>query len=106
MPSDAINDTSLGSQPDLSLGSLDSTFSPPRLPSNINSNASINVLSTPVAGGSSKRYGNASTYPDDDEHDVHNTPGPSRTYGSDTPARAKRGKSSKGALTLRDQEKV
>ncbi|KAF9045716.1 hypothetical protein BDZ89DRAFT_1058679 [Hymenopellis radicata] len=74
MPSDAVNDTSLGSQPDLSLGSLDSNFSPPRLPSNFNSNASINVLSTP-------------------------------TYGSDTPSRPKRGKSGKGALTLRDQEK-
>ncbi|KAK0463148.1 uncharacterized protein EV420DRAFT_1639232 [Desarmillaria tabescens] len=102
---------STGSQPDISLGSLDSSFSPPRLPSNT-SNA--NPLATPVVqqkGDYSRRNVGASTYLDETDADFMDTPGTSKPRWSEdateTPAvlRAKRKSGAKGALTLRDQEK-
>ncbi|PBK71752.1 hypothetical protein ARMSODRAFT_954593 [Armillaria solidipes] len=100
---------STGSQPDISLGSFDSSFSPPRLPSNT---SNTNPLATPVVqqkADYSRRNVSASSYLDDTDGDFLDTPGTSkpRWSGEETPAalRAKRKSGAKGALTLRDQEK-
>ncbi|PBK92643.1 hypothetical protein ARMGADRAFT_967153 [Armillaria gallica] len=100
---------STGSQPDISLGSFDSSFSPPRLPSNT---SKTNPLATPVVqqkADYSRRNAGASSYLDDTDGDFLDTPGTSkpRWGGEETPAalRAKRKSGTKGALTLRDQEK-
>ncbi len=101
---------STGSQPDISLGSFDSGFSPPRLPFNT---SKTNPLATPVVqqkADYSRRSAGASSYLDDTDGDLLDTPGTSkpRWGGEETPAalRAKRKSGAKGALTLRDQEKV
>ncbi|KAK0200971.1 hypothetical protein DFS33DRAFT_1507788 [Desarmillaria ectypa] len=102
---------STGSQPDISLGSLDSSFSPPRLPSNT---SNTNPLATPAVqqkSDYSRRNVGASSYLDEMDGDFMDTPGTLKPrWGEDateTPAalRAKRKSGAKGALTLRDQEK-
>ncbi|KAK0189738.1 microtubule associated-domain-containing protein [Armillaria mellea] len=86
-------DISTGSQPDISLGSLDSSFSPPHT-------SHANPLATPVV---QRRNVGASSYLDDTDGDFLDTP----ERRDDTPAalRARRRSGAKGALTLRDQEK-
>ncbi|KAG7447276.1 uncharacterized protein BT62DRAFT_931123 [Guyanagaster necrorhizus] len=102
---------STGSQPDISLGSLDSSFSPPQLPSNT---SNTNPLATPVVqqkGDHSRRNIGASTYFDETDGDFLDTPDTEKQRWGDgatetpTALRAKRKSGAKGALTLRDQEK-
>ncbi|KIY62153.1 hypothetical protein CYLTODRAFT_361928 [Cylindrobasidium torrendii FP15055 ss-10] len=97
--------------PDLSLGSVDSNFSPPRLPSN----TSINVLTTPnpsVRHASRRGTVTASNYFDETDVDFLETPPAGNksnwdasAIDSPTALRAKGRQSGNNALTLRDQEK-